>query len=619
MRVSLSSLPAYSQTRVVDFPRLDGGLNIRELSWKLPASQSPNMKNLWWHDGLLQCRDGQRLLCESPGGTGWAAAEGCFHGFAVLHIGARLYALRPEAEAPALLPLLRDVPENPGTFFRYDGALFYKNRGGFYRLDYDAASDSLRGRSVAEEGYVPVILINADPETGGGDLYQPENRLSSRKTVRFNAKEGVKNYRLPVTGVDAVTAVAVDGTPMLEGADYTVNLSGGEVIFTEAPPVTDPPTENTVEITYAKANAAAYSAVMDCNRAFTGGEGGSLCIVLAGCPAQPNAVFWNSNDSYAMNAAYFPVEYYNLCGEAGDPVTGFGAQYGETVCFKERSLGKLGFAVETVEGRDSILFTYKEVNARVGCDLPETIRLVENNLVFCSTRRGVCVLKSATPALENNVGFLSGDVDGTGARGLLHDLGSGGTVCGFDDRRRYWVCANGHAWVWPYAEVDKPAWFYQTDIAPAGFFLSDGGGLFHLNAAGAVTAFDRGFSDYGEAIDKVLTLSTQFFGGYERRKDVLSLLVAVRSDTDTVIGLRYDTDFERRVDLTPIRSWSWRLTPRNLARRCLASARFGHVERRDPKCRGVRHFSLTLANNTAGEDLAVSSLRIYYRLQERER
>ena len=32
-----------------------------------------------------------------------------------------------------------------------------------------------------------MTLINADPESAAGDLYQPENRLSAEKTVWFNA------------------------------------------------------------------------------------------------------------------------------------------------------------------------------------------------------------------------------------------------------------------------------------------------------------------------------------------------------------------------------------------------------------------------------------------------
>ena len=652
MRVNLNKWPKYPATRAVDFSRLDGGLNLRELNYRLESNQSPNMKNLWWRDGALQSRDGQRYITEPTGDdgaaeTGYALAPEPFYGHAVWHAGARLYCapladLDNAASGGMLSPrvLWEGVPENAGTFFRYDGSLFYKNRGGYFRIDCDSAlSLSLSASDAAAEAPVPVILLNADPETGGGDLYQPENRLCAEKTVWYTAKEDVTEYKLPVTDIDAVTGVTVDGVALTPGTDYSVNLSVGAVTFANAPPVTDPETANTVRIRYAKANPTAYSAVMSCARAITAGDGGNLCVVLGGCEAQPNAVFWNANDAYAMHPAYFPMENYNLCGESGDAVTGFGLQYGELIVFQSRSIGKMPFEVVSLEGRDTISFGYKLINAAVGCDRPGSIQLIENNLVFASLERGVCILRSASAALENNVACLSADVNGDGKRGLLADLRAAEAAVSADDRGHYWLCANGHAWVWDYENsgdggraavrdesgdvVDvtdaRPSWYYFTEIRPKSFLVDGRGRLYHLDAAGRLTLFERSFSDYGGAIDKVYTFVTEFFGGYENRKDVLYLLLSVRSDTDTEVRLRYDTDFERRVDLTPVRTWAWRLTPRNLARRCLASCRFSFVARRDPKCRGVRHFSLTLSNNTAGEDLAIVSLRVFYRLQGRER
>ena len=62
MKISLSSVPNQHATKMVDFPRLDGGLNLWEMDYRLDRNQSPEMKNLWWQDGVLQCRDGQSYL-----------------------------------------------------------------------------------------------------------------------------------------------------------------------------------------------------------------------------------------------------------------------------------------------------------------------------------------------------------------------------------------------------------------------------------------------------------------------------------------------------------------------------------------------------------------------------
>jgi len=634
MRVSLNNYPAYSKTYVVDFPKLNGGLNIRELNYRLEVNQSPNMKNLWWQDGVLQCRDGQRYLSDATTlGTGWTCEAEPFWGSAFFHIGAALYradlsvlmsgaTFNPSAFS--LVPIINNVPQNRGSFFRYDGCLFYKNRGGFYRISYNTATGTFTAVDMSQpvNAYTPIIVINADPDNGSGSLYQPENRLSPRKEVHYNAKQDVTVYHLPVKDIDSVVQVKIDGTVKAAGADYTVNAAEGTVTFTTAPSVTDPPTNNTVEIIYSKANTEALNSIMDCCYATVAGNGNNLCILLAGCLKQSNAVFWNSNDSFAMNAGYFPVSYYNLCGDSEEVVTGFGKQYDDLILLKDHSVGKLAFSVETVDERDSISFTYQSINAKIGCDLPWSIQLIENNLVFCNTRQGVHLVASSSAAYENNIVCISGNVNGEGSDvGLLHDIRQAATAASTDDGERYWLCADDHVYLWDYhvSTANDPSWFYFSGVAGVAYFRDEERHAYHLDASGRVTMFERSFTDYGGAIDKIYTFPTQNFGGHDRLKDILYVLVSVRSDTDTEVKLRYDTDYERRVDLTPIQSFSWRLTPRNLAHRCLSTARFGHVAKRKPGCRHVQHFSLTLGNTTPGEDLAIVSAQIYYRFQGKER
>lgn len=73
----------------------------------------------------------------------------------------------------------------------------------------------------------------------------------------------------------------VDGAEKTVETDYTVDLKKGTVTFTSAPSVTNPPTNNTVKITYTKENTAAKKAVMDCRYAIVYGGGNSVVLVLA--------------------------------------------------------------------------------------------------------------------------------------------------------------------------------------------------------------------------------------------------------------------------------------------------------------------------------------------------
>ena len=623
MRMNLSSYPTPPKTYVVDFPKLTGGLNLWELDYRMSADQSPHMKNLWWQDGVLQCRDGQVWLSEDTSlGVGYTCYDTLFWGCAFFHIGAGIYYADMSAETFELKELVSDVPGNRGTFFRYLDWLFYKNKGGFYRITYNPGSAApFTAAGMETLAYTPVISINTDPASGAGDTYQPENRLSPLKTVRYNAKADVKEYVLPIIAIDSVTKVVVDGETLTAGTDYTVNADGGIVTFTTAPPVTNPPTNNTVEITFSKANTDAYNSVMDCEYAMVSGGDTNLCVLLAGCDAQPNAVFWNSNDNLSMNPGYWPISYYNLVGDTEDPVTGFGRQYSDTIVLKEHSVGKLDFGVESVDERNSISFTYTNINSKVGCDLPWSIQLIENNLVFCNTYQGVHVIRSSSAAYENNVECISKNVNGRDLVGLLFDVRQGGVVTSFDDDDRYWLCANGNVYLWDYvlSTSSEPSWFFFTEVRGIAYFQDDEHRKYHLDGSGRITLFSRSFSDYDGPIEKLYQFPTQYFGSYDRLKDVTSVLVAVRSDTDTDITIRYDTDYETRYDLTPIQSYSWRLSPRNLARRYLAVSRYAHVARRRPGCRHVRHFSMTFSNNVVGSDLAVVSAQIFYKFQGKER
>jgi len=76
--VDLSGLPDPKKEYTQRFENLSGGLNLRDLDYLLKPNESPEMKNLNWHDGVLACRDGQTLLSKSRGQV-YACAEEPFH------------------------------------------------------------------------------------------------------------------------------------------------------------------------------------------------------------------------------------------------------------------------------------------------------------------------------------------------------------------------------------------------------------------------------------------------------------------------------------------------------------------------------------------------------------
>lgn len=903
MYINLSKYPDQNKTYSVNFPELNGGLNLRDADYLLKANESPYMLNMWWKDGMLQCRPGQEEIATAVdtgeperSGVTVAAYADTFYDHAFVHIGRVMYYFDPSVKPVVYHPMLTDLNPVRGTFFRYRDDLFYKNgaweemiiaggssttrqhHGGFYRIQY-MPEDRLKFvmSRVEDEAYVPTTVLNADPATGSGDLYQPENRLTGRKRVVYKATtqteaksftgDGTKTAfaRSDVAGSRAeryVGAVYVNGTltpasdytvsnegeawvtvtfktPPADGAQITIQYtyraakywlpSGGTAEFSgtikvtatgrelaqvfnvwslvkdseqlpagaadyltaktrllkifkngalteaytstyqqgssvvsghtrslttsvvkllKAPIASDtfelyigvsstyysahaeqvfvdgveyfdqdtikvaavsgqttyqlsrlasglypavgkmvvapalsttpafsynrdtgvltlasaiaaghtlllsqacqfstvdseyvqlrpaPKPENnassTVEITYNCDNPDAYSAVMDCKYAFSGGGKDSLCILLGGCPSQPNAVFWNSNDSVSMNPAYFPMSYYNLVGDTEDAVTGFGRQYSDLVVFKERSIHKLEYDTQTLDGRELISFTAKPVNAKTGCDLPWTIQLIENNLVFCNTYTGAHILLSSSAAYENNVASLSLKVNEGRhelpgllpfVRNSVDDAGS--YVYSFDDDHRYWLVCGDAAFLWDYevSSYTEPSWFCFTQLGGSVFFRDAAHNTYivgdipkmPVSTVGGLTRFKSGlYSDYGRPIYKHYQFAVQTLGSLTRQKDVVQVVFALPGDVPASVNLGYLTDLGARDDTTPLAvTPPTQITGINPLGPVIAVRR--------PDCRHVRSFSMTLKDNTADKGLAIVSAQVLYKYTTPER
>lgn len=616
----------YSET----FRDLTGGINLRDPAFRLRGGESPFLQNLTWRNGALRCRRGQVLLGRMLPGV-LACAPALFHGWLVAHVQGQIRAIRlTDDDATAETAVGRQqialydptLPRLGGTFFRWRDALYYKTRGAYLRVTWDARHDTLRGERLGGgSAYVPVIQRNTDPETGAGDLYQPENRLSPDKRVLFTAKDGVAEYRLPVHPVDAVQAVYVSGALT---SRWAADLESGTVRFFEPPPQTDPPVNNTVEIRFRKENPEAFASVMDCDTAAVFGADRDLCVVLGGCSAQPNAWFWSGSGSLGMDPTYFPVSQYNLAGDSDSPITAFGKQQNRLVIFQSDAVGRADFSTEELNGRAQIAMDYTRINAGIGCDLPGSVQLVENNLVWCSRRHGVCRLENTSAALENNVRVLSRKLHGRGGAGDLlravraaRDTG----VCSADTGERYLLIAGDEAFEWNYAlsTPEDPGWFYHRGVRASGLVPAEGGRLFSLLPSGEAAEFQSVCMDFEGPIEKVYTLPPRSLGGLDRQKTVKRVLFVLPGDANTNTRVTYTGDFGRRDDATNLIVSAWRLSPRNLARRDLACRPFPRVFRRHPGFHNLYHLGVRLSNSEPGVDMPLISAEIIYTMRGRTR
>lgn len=634
-RISLSHMPDAKRQYTVDFNRLDGGLNLYDLDYRLNPNESPDMRNLYWKNGALSCRDGQELLIAAPSNSsvGYAAYSEFFWDACFVHINNKIMAFDPAEATPTLVQIGTGIPQNRGTFFRYGDYLMYKNNGGYFQIAYDPSGTTLATKftmtSASDHEFIPVTYINTNPTTIAGSPYQPENRLSKQKTIWYSAVEDEQDYYVPYGDdgnvTDAITKVVVNGEVKTAGTDYTVTINStdktAKVHFATAPPVSDPFEANTVRITYRSTGTDAYNSVMKCPYAIVYGGDQNLCVVLGGCEAQPNAYFWSGNDELSMNPYYFPMEHYNFAGDTESPISGFGRQQGFLVIFSEKGIGRAKFGTTTTSSsRLQIEMPYTAINSKFGCEFPWSIQLVDNNLVFLNQEHGVCFLSDSSAAYENNIIEMSRKINGDiHRRGLMHDIkesGFGGVYSVvFEDK--YWIIANGDAYLWDFrlSEYNNPTWFFFSNIQGIAY-IRDAVDMYHLSKDGRISAFWHDhYNDYNQPIEKVYQFATQMMGTYDRLKNVMSCIIVTKSSTSTNTKLLYITDYEERYDLTPLQTNSWALVPRNLSFRYLGIPRFAMSYRRRPMCRHVRHFAMRLENNEPGADLNVISAQLYYNYQ----
>lgn len=612
----------------LDLSTLNGGLNLWDLEYKLPSNQSPDLLNMYWKDGAISSRPGQAYVYEPEENDSYGAFYACherpWHDKWICHKGTKLYAVNPTNGTHTQIYSGTLTEEYGGSFFVFKEYLFYMNGHEYVRVSWDGSS--ITAADVVP--YVPTVVLNRKPDGTGGDLYEDENRLSAGKKVSFTADGTSVDYVLPYMDLDDTPLTAVvNGVEMEEDDGFSVNRMTGVVTFDTAPAQTALPVVNNVTITCYVSDSDAVDSVLKCKCATAYSTGSSIVVVCGGAPKQPNAYFWSGNTAYGLDPSYFPYGYYNFAGVNNEYITGFGKQQNLLVIFKEHSIGKTYFDTTSMDDLTSINLPYTPVNDIIGCTYERSIRLVQNNLVFANDDSGVYVLLDTSSAGENNVLRISRNVNGNQSnRGLLYDLRASEDyeVCAYDDGERYWLCANGKAYLWDYeissfrTKEEKLSWFLLDNIAPI-CWMKTPAVDYYGRADGALVKFVPQFADFGEPFMRRYTFAVQHFGTYDVLKDVQRVIFATRSDTGCLINVKYKTDYEERDDLTLVDLRGVSLVPRDLSHRILRLIKYAGTAIRIPRCFHIRHFSMTLYNDVPFTDMGVIGAQIVYRYSRRDR
>lgn len=625
--VNLSGLPTaqinYWEIGTEQNP-ISGGVNYADLEYMLADNQSPKMENMWYDGRVLGKRPGQawaaeglpELLCGTAYGGALVAATG----------DGKLIKVTFGGSAPETAELYTGMTGGKGTFFTFGGRLYYLN--GKEYLVYDGAT------CEEVEPYAPNIIINRPPNGEGGDLTDNYNRLGGKFSNTFNGDGESKVYQLTDTELDdGICEVVVDGEQMKSG--WTVDYKTGKVTFTTAPSKGT----NNVEITVSKLDTDMRENLLACTAAAVFGGTNGTRVFLAG---NGTATYFYSD---LTSPDYFPENNYNVVGD-NTAITALALQYGVLIVFKESEVWQVSYSESGgTDGRVS--FPLKAVNRGIGCDCPGSVQLVNNSLVWLSSKVGVCILCSTQIEDERNVQVISRNIMGTVDRpGLLQCEGLRDATSA-DWRGKYWLRTGERVWVWdyeatPYQQSYNPdlaakalAWFPMTGITAGQFLIlpeAGGLGLCYLTNApspsaedgeaameGRVAVLISDYRDFGEGYRALWRMPVRGFNLAYRLKTVVEMWVTVRTDTNTRIQVRYITDEEQNgvLEEEPIlaSSFSWRTFAWDtFTWRIFAFAR---TFRRKPKKKKIQYFAVEFENSDPGRDLNISGVTLSWRIAKK--
>lgn len=442
----------------------EGGLNLSLQSDHIGDNESPDMLNMWWRDGMLKLRpglqkkiehsygtvidiyprDGQSLLLRKVTNSGALAEEK--YGF---YIATKNTVLSYDGENLERIPNAMtyngswvssypdynfekcvfipsgneqnsaEISEN--LSWAATGDVVYLIGDGYFLkiapqvVVYDYPMNKANVTAACFIGpvnpYVPVIETDCN-SSGEGTKAEERNLLTPFCIQKFTTNATDKVYHLNDTEIDnaLVTVVYTVGSSIYKFSfdkDYvicsqvsvvaTLDREQGTITFSKVLiDAASSGVKNNLTVTYGK---TIFSEIPVSCCMF--GTWFDSCLFLSGYDKKQNRVYYSAaNDPlYFKESAYMDIE------NPSKPVTAFGIQSNNLVIFKCNGL----YTIDSTS--DEADYTYKEVNSTIGCDMPKTVNLAGNILVWANTSGGVFALKTTSTKSEWEVRLLSQNIN----------------------------------------------------------------------------------------------------------------------------------------------------------------------------------------------------------------
>ncbi len=442
-------------------PDINGGVCFSGSSGESRDNVCSDMLNMWFKDGVLKTRPGlSHPYPDFSKGTIHSICPRTFFDRIVFHAGNCICSFDGE-NSPTVLS--ENVDDCDSFFCEIASTLYiYTKDEHIYRISQDFSVETVTP-------YVPTIIRNATNSLTQYDTYEDFNLLSRRITVRYNHSSYSSSYKLPY---EADTSIPP--TLRFEGSD-TIYESSSYFMSENRIKFYTSSSHKYVDITYTvKRGCEADKAHMIFGCRFSECFGGTTMegtrLFLSGNPDYPGHFF----RSELLNPTYFKDLSFDIIGTGNDAITAFAKQQGNMLVFTKRSVGRITYSFDN-SGAE---FSVKEVNSRIGCDMPGSIALVNNKTVFANSSGGIYLIDNTENSDELNIVRISGNIMGSLplGTGFVCDSMSDKQSCTSADYDGYYFLFVGKkAYVWDYSETPYFSTAYgKTNEQRLAWYVFDG-------------------------------------------------------------------------------------------------------------------------------------------------
>lgn len=557
-------------------PRLNGGLDCQSGGAHIEDNAVSAVENLWWRQGALRTRPGVHIEDLGAVALGEDATVRAYEDgdrvLLVVHAGGNLRVYHCSLLQPSVSgELLLEATTSTAAFCvkaagewaqHYSWLLFAENRiWGF-------ESDTLVVRELTGAIYVPLVLTDATPlkaqeDSRTGTVLESENLLTPWFRCEYRSDGVGTQYRLPRTNLTGAVTVewrdtagsyyaeipaAADSAAFSNGMVANVDRKTGWFWFDEgggAPLAVAAADTCNITITAARTfdgseRATVFEAETAC---WFGGKRSGIAGGTRLFLGNGSKLLWSALE----NPFYFPADNYVYVGDPDQAITALHRQGERLVIFKPREV----YSAEHESVSDSTrpahtaAFPLTPLQDDVGCDLPRTVALRGNRLVWACSDGAVYTLSAFGSLTQPSVTKLSAAVEP-----LLQETGAPVTASAAMEDGVYWLQWDEKLLV--LCEGDSPTWYRftlpETGLSllwlftargklriPALFYGSGGETLFWLTLQGqrdqSVTLGETGFVYTEHPIPTMVCTKSYDMGEPHTYKQVLGIAAEVTADS----------------------------------------------------------------------------------------